>query len=572
MPKSVTSVDYAVIGVYMLAMLGIGAYFMRFNKGASDYFRGGSRIPWFVAGLSSFMSGFSAWTFTGAAGVAYRQGVVILLMYVGNGLSFLLGYWLFAVRWRRARISTTMEYLTERFDDQTRQTFSWTAVIFHLFTGASVLFGLGVFVSSTCNVPIGWTILACGAIILAYCVVGGLWAVVVTDFLQAMILLPFTLVLFVVALSRIGGPGAFLAGLPAPMKSLALPNEFGWVYVAAWTIMVSFGYNTSVMAQRYFAVDDERSAKKVSLLCCGLFLLGSVLWFVPPLAVKVLYPDIAAVLPGRANPHEASYALATLALLPNGLIGVMLAAMFSATMSNLSGTFHLHAAIIVRDIYLWFFPRRDGERHLLAVGWVATFGVGASIIGLAFVMARSGQSVFGVMLTVNTIMSLAYGPPALLGLLISRTPRWSGLASFLVGLVLGCVGTFAFGWGLIANVLGVLPASIAVFFLSIPFERRDAARAAGRRRLADRLATPIDRARELRGTEDRTTEVFRFLSRATGGVGLASLLLLVQTPAGERATVLLYSGITLFVAGLLALVKGAPEPAVVPPVEAGRHG
>lgn len=560
MLKSVTPIDYAVIAVYLLAMLGIGAYFMRFNKGASDYFRGGSRIPWFVAGLSSFMSGFSAWTFTGAAGVAYRQGLVIILMYVGNGLSFLLGYWLFAARWRRARISTTMEYLTERFDEQTRQTFSWTAVVFHLFTGASVLFGLGVFVSSTCNVPIGWTIIACGAIILAYCVVGGLWAVVVTDFLQAMILMPFTLVLFVVSVSRIGGIGAFLAGLPAPMKSLALPNDFGWGYVVAWTIMVSFGYNTSVMAQRYFAVDDERSAKKVSLLCCGLFLVGSCLWFVPPLAVRVLYPDIAAVLPGRANPHEASYALATLAMLPNGLIGVMLAAMFSSTMSNLSGTFHLHAAIIVRDIYLWVFPERDGERHLMAVGWAATFGVGASIIGLAFVMAQSRQSVFSVMLTVNTIMSLAYGPPALLGLLIARTPRWSGLASFLVGLVLGCVGTFGFGWGLIANVLGVLPASIAVFLLSIPFEGRDTARAPGRCRLAERLATPIDRAHELRGTTDRTTEVFRFLSRATAGVGLLSLVLLVQTPPGERGTVLLYSAITLLVAGLLALVKGAAQP------------
>ncbi|HOC18411.1 MAG TPA: sodium/solute symporter [Vicinamibacterales bacterium] len=561
MLKSVTAVDYAVIAAYLLAMLAIGASFMRFNKGASDYFRGGSRIPWFVAGLSSFMSGFSAWTFTGAAGVAYQQGLVVVLLYVGNGLSFLLGYWLFASRWRRARISTTMEYLTERFDERTRQTFSWTAVIFHLFTGASVLFGLGVFVSSTCGVPIGWTILACGAIILVYCVVGGLWAVVVTDFLQAVILLPFTLVLCAVSLSRIGGVKAFLEGLPAPMTSLALPNEFGWGYVAAWTVMVSFGYNTSVMAQRYFAVDDERSARKVSLLCCGLFLLGSLLWFVPPLAVRVLYPDIAALLPGRANPHEASYAVATLALLPNGLIGVMLAAMFSSTMSNLSGTFHLHAAIIVRDIYLWIFPRRDGERHLLAVGWVATFFVGASIIALAFVMAESGRSVFSVMLTVNTIMSLAYGPPALLGLLISRTPRWSGLASFLVGLALGCVGTFGFGWGLIANVVGVLPASIAVFLLSIPFERRDAAGAAGRRRLAERLATPVDVARELGASEDRTTEVFRFLSRATAGVGLVSLLLMAWAAPGERGTVVLYSGITLLVAVLLALVKGAPAPA-----------
>lgn len=567
MLKSVTAVDYAVIALYMLAMLGTGAYFVRFNKGASDYFRGGSRIPWFVAGLSSFMSGFSAWTFTGAAGVAYRQGLVIVLMYIGNGLSFMLGYWLFAVRWRRLRISTTMEYLAERFDERTRQTFSWTAVIFHLFTAAAGLFGLGVFVSSTCNVPIGWTIIACGGAILAYTVLGGLWAVVITDFLQAVVLMPFTLVLFVVSLVRVGGPGAFWQSLPAPMRSLSLPLEFGWGYVAAWAIMVSFGYNTSVMAQRYFAVDDERSAKKVSALCCGFFLVGSFLWFVPPMAMRILYPDLAAVLPGRANPQESSYALATLTLLPNGLIGIMLAAMFSATMASLSGTFHLHAAIIVRDIYLWFCPERDSERHLLHVGWAAMFGVGASIIGLAFVMARTNQSVFAVMLTVNTIMSLAYGPPALLGLLVTRTPRWSGLASFVVGLAIGCVGTFGFGWGLVANVLGVLPASVAVFLGSMPFEARDVEHAPRRRALAARLATPIDRDTELRASVDRTTEVFRFLARATAGVGVISLLLVFWAPAGERTTVVLYAGITLVVAGLLALVKsghkGEPAPATI---------
>ena len=65
--KGVTAVDFAVIAAYMALMLGIGFYAMRFNRGASDYFKGGSRIHWLAAGLSSFMSGFSAWTFTGAA-------------------------------------------------------------------------------------------------------------------------------------------------------------------------------------------------------------------------------------------------------------------------------------------------------------------------------------------------------------------------------------------------------------------------------------------------------------------------------------------------------------------------
>ena len=74
------STDYAVILCYILLMVGVGFYVMRFNSTASEYFRGGSRIPWLVAGLSSFMSGFSAWTFTGGAGVAFPAGNTITLV------------------------------------------------------------------------------------------------------------------------------------------------------------------------------------------------------------------------------------------------------------------------------------------------------------------------------------------------------------------------------------------------------------------------------------------------------------------------------------------------------------
>ena len=122
--KGVTPVDFAVIAAYMALMLRNGFYAMRFNRGASDYFKGGSRIHWLAAGLSSFMSGFSAWTFTGAAGLAYQHGLVAILLYVGNACTFLLGYFLFAQRWRRARIGTVMEYLVDRYDERTRQAFS----------------------------------------------------------------------------------------------------------------------------------------------------------------------------------------------------------------------------------------------------------------------------------------------------------------------------------------------------------------------------------------------------------------------------------------------------------------
>jgi solute:Na+ symporter, SSS family len=555
--KSVALIDYAVIAAYMALMLGIGVYAMRFNRGAADYFKGGNRIHWLAAGLSSFMSGFSAWTFTGAAGLAYQHGLVTVLLYVGNACTFLLGYFIFAVRWRRARISTVMEYLVERFDERTRQIFSWSTIFFQFFTGGSMLYGLALFVAPACGWPLSWTIVGSGAVILAYCVVGGLWAVVITDFLQAAILMPFTLVMGYAALSRVGGLSGLLTALPASMTSLRLPlPEFGWSYVVCWTVMTSFGYNTAAMAQRYFSVDDESSTRKVALLCFGLFLLGALIWFLPPLAMRVLQPDLTAVWPGLTNPHESSYALAALTFLPNGLIGIMLAAMFSATMSSISGLLNVHASIISRDIFPALFPARAGDSEKLTVGWMATLGVGLVITAVALVMAGSGASVFKYMVEFNTVMSLAYGPPALLGLVVRGTPRSSGLVSFVVGLVLGSYVTFWAHSGLVATVLIVVPASVLAFFLSRFLEADDAAHRTRREAFFKRLDTPVDVAGELGAVPDPTAEVFRFLSRSTGLVGLASLLVLFSAGPEDRGTVIGYVVITLALAAGLSFVRG----------------
>jgi len=562
--SSANYVDYLVIALYALLMVRVGFYVLRFNRGAAEYFRGGNRIPWLVAGLSCFMAGFSAWTFTGAAGVAYRSGIAATGLYIGNALSFLLGYFIFAKRWRRSRITTVMEYLSGRFNPATHQIFSWTTILFQLFTSASTLFGLSLFVSSACGFPVTWTILGAGALIVFYCVLGGLWAVVVTDFLQAAILMPFCLVLVVTALARVGGVTGLVHSLPPEMKTIPVTGEFGWIYLLSWTIMVSFGYNTSAMAQRYFSVDDERSARKVALLCCGLFFVGAFLWFIPPMAMRVVYPDLHAVWPALPNASEAAYAVASLTLLPHGLIGVMLAAMFSATMANLSAQFNLKSAILTKDVYQSLFRKFAGEHELLVVGWITTFLIGGATTLIAVVMAASGQSVFQIMLKFNTLISLAYGPPALLGLVVRKTPPWSGLASFLTGLVLGMLGAFVYHWSLIQQVAIIIPASFGVFFLSMLLDRGDTP---ARALLFKNLNTPIDVAKELKDSEDFTAPVFRFLSRTISFIGLLSLLLLFSTPANQRTTVLWFAGLTLAVGGSLWFVRGGTVVPAKPPLD-----
>jgi Na+/proline symporter len=307
------------------------------------------------------------------------------------------------------------------------------------------------------------------------------------------------------------------------------------------------------MAQRYFSVDTERSARKVALLCCGLFFAGAFLWFIPPMAMRVVYPDLHTLWPSLANPSEGAYAVASLTLLPHGLIGVMLAAMFSATMANLSAQFNLKSAIVTKDLYQALLRQSAGDRELLIVGWITTFLVGASTTVIAAVMAASGRSVFQVMLTFNTLISLAYGPPALLGLAVRRTPPWSGLASFTIGFVLGILGAFVYHWSLIQQVAYIIPASFGVFFLSMLFDRGDTP---ARAQLFKNLNTPIDVATELKDVPDFTAPVFRFLSRTISCIGILSLLLLLEAPPGQRLTVLWFAVLTLSVGGSLYLVRG----------------
>jgi hypothetical protein len=160
------------------------------------------------------------------------------------------------------------------------------------------------------------------------------------------------------------------------------------------------------------------------------------------------------------------------------------------------------------------------------------------------------------MVMFNTILSLAYGPPALLGLVIKKTPHWSGMVSLIAGLVIGIVGTFGFGWGLVMNLIVVTPVSVGLFLASAWFDRPGTAQAKSRDLLFLRLATPIDVRRELAGSVDQTTQVFRFLSRATAAVGLLSLLLLFSVAKADRGVVIAYAGITLVVAFGLTFIRG----------------
>ena len=142
MRSAIQTVDYIVLICYLLLMAGVGAYFMKYMRVGSDFLKGGNRVEWWVAGMASFMSGFSVWTFTGGAGFAYRQGVIGVFLVALAVPAFFFGYIVFAKCWRRSRVTTVVEYIRSRFGDGTHKTFSWLTGPSQLMFGSVRLFAL----------------------------------------------------------------------------------------------------------------------------------------------------------------------------------------------------------------------------------------------------------------------------------------------------------------------------------------------------------------------------------------------------------------------------------------------
>src|SRR5918911_5290132 len=233
MSPSVHAIDYVVLVGYLLLMAGIGAYFMRFMRVGTDFLKGGNRIEWWVAGMASFMSGFSVWTFTGGAGFAYQHGIIGTFLLSLAVPAFLIGYLVYATRWRRSRVSTVVEYIRERFGAGTHKTFSWMTGPSQLMFASVRLFALSSFMSIALGVPVPYLIVICGVVILLYTVLGGYWAVCFTDMFQFMFLFPIACLLMVLSLVNVGGWSAFVDRAPAGFFN-PLAGEYGWLFLLVY--------------------------------------------------------------------------------------------------------------------------------------------------------------------------------------------------------------------------------------------------------------------------------------------------------------------------------------------------
>jgi Na+/proline symporter len=567
--------DYLVIGFYFVFMAMIGWVCRKFIGNTSDYFRGGGKMLWWMAGCSAFVVQFSAWTFTGAAGKAYQDGPVIMVLYFANALGFFCNFLFFAPRFRQMRLVTSIQGIKARFGNGSEQFFTWVQLPVGVLYAGIWLSGLSVFISAAFGLDLYMTVIITGSVVLLMAVIGGSWAVAAGDFIQTLVLMPITLVTALLAIAQVGGWGNFLNKLPRHhlhWTEGARP-EILYLWIIAIIVKQFISTNNMLEASRYLNAKDGREAKKAALLASILFVLGPCFWFIPPMAARIVHPDLHAVFPNLKNPAEGAFVVAGLDNMPAGMLGLLISGIFGATMSNMDVGLNKNAGFFVKNFYQVLVRPHAHEKEMLIISKIVTFLLGIFVISSALIFSTGKIGLFNLMLQFGGLIALPYCIPLIWGTLVKRAPAWAGWTTVLVGFATSYLGKQyltaewlqrfmgwnvqpmsgreADDWVLLLGVLLDAVVCSAWFLGTCALARRRSAQEIERvDEFFRRMKTPVDfHKEEGAGNDAQQYRTLGLMSLIYGGF-ISLLVLIPNSPLG-RLGMFACAGTMLGVGGLL---------------------
>ena len=422
--------DYVAIIIYFLIMAGIGMFFKWFVKDSDAYITGSNTIPWVVAGVSNFMAMFSTFVFVAYAGIAYEHGIVSVTVLWSTVPACVIAAMVFAKRWRRAGVSTPIEYLETRFNAPVRQTIGWVGIIMRILDNMVRLYAIGIFLAAVTPLSLPMSLIVSTLITIFFTFYGGIWAVSMMGTVQFLILILISVILFWLSLDHIGGV--------APVYK-EIPDHLGWfngpkgnvLWLFVYYLMIIIKYNENwIFIQRFYIVKNEKAAEKVGYLTAALFLVFPVIFMFPPMLSRILIPD----LPDK----EMAYVAISNLLLPPGLMGVMLASMFAATMSSLNSEYNVIASVLSKDVYQRLINNKATDRQLLKVAQLSTVLIGFIVLsGGLFIKDFGGAFEANKLFT--GIFAIPVGVPLVLGIVNKKATPRGAMLTVIIGALVGIV-------------------------------------------------------------------------------------------------------------------------------------
>ncbi len=406
--------DYLIIILYFIGLLILGATLGRRINSSKEMFIAGKNSSWWLSGLSTYMSIFSASTFCVWGGVAYRSGVVAIVVGVMLGFaSFAVGRYL-APKWANMGLDSPAQYLGIRFGKPTINFFTTVGMFGKGIHTAVALYAVAIMAvaliplpeghfladAETGNLSVTYAVMVLGIITLAYTATGGFIAVLMTDVVQFAILIAMIVIMVPLSFDSAGGVSSFVKNAPPEFFNL-LTSEYSWIWMTLWLFLNFFFIGGEwAFVQRYISVPSAKQASRSVYLVGALYLVTPLIFYIPTLVYREL--------DSSANPEQA-YMLMSQLVLPAGMLGIMMAAMLSATMSMASGTLNVYANVFTYDIFKSLRPEAD-DKTLMRVGRSFTFGYGLIITVVAILIPFLGGAEKVVVSILNLVVSPIFIP------------------------------------------------------------------------------------------------------------------------------------------------------------------
>lgn len=449
---NLTGLDWLVVVAYVALTFGLALRVRRGQRTGEDYFLAGRRTGWLLIGVSMYATLFSTISFVAMPAEAYRHGMLLSLNSVGYFLFTPLAVWLFLRFFYRAGTFTAYEYLGRRFGPSTRMLGSLIFIVARCLTGAMIFYAS----AKAFETLVGWrpefTVLVIGAITIAYSYIGGMRAILLTDFFQTVVIISG---LAAVLLKLLGAAEFDFSAVWAFAREHSRTYEFAstreffsfdlYVRYTFWLwLLYSFtaplsNYGTDqLVVQRLLASSSYSTAKKAIVLKTLGTLPVSLCFYFCGLLLFYYYNKLGTPPAGVEADGIMGWFITT--TLPPPIPGLIAAALVAALMSSFDSTLNSLSTVFTIDIL----KKQDGA-DLLRLGKRLTLVWGSIMIGLAMAVIEAGRHVETTVFEINLVWANLWGVLLVVMLAGILFPRCTARGA-VVGITAGSIINLAIPW------------------------------------------------------------------------------------------------------------------------------
>ncbi|MCU0959801.1 MAG: sodium/solute symporter [Pirellulaceae bacterium] len=468
-------IDYVACVLFLVGLSAVGYWSGRRERGSvGEYFLAGRRLPWYVVGGSFIASNISTEHFIGMIGAAVVYGMCVALSEWLNVVTFSLLIWIFVPFLLASRVFTIPEFLERRFSPALRLVFALVTILSNVVAFlAAVLYGGALALHNLFAWDLWPALIGLGVVAGIWAIYGGLSSVAWTDLFTVIVMLAGGLTVTWCGLRELAGEHGTLADGAAVMLQRNEATEgmwreavarhavqltgqeryqrlsvfqpashptHPWVSLLLSVLSVSIWYNVlnQFMIQRVLGARDSYHARMGLVFAGFLKLLLPVIVVVPGLILFALRPEILLQPWEQVRPAaDQGYVAMVQTLVPAGLRGLLLAALFGAIQSTVNSVLNSTATVFTLDVYQRWLRPTATDRHLVWVGVVSSTVVLVIAIVLGGFIDRLGGSLFEYIQSLYAFFAPPFAAVFLLGILWPRINGAGAMAAVVVGFLCG---------------------------------------------------------------------------------------------------------------------------------------